>query len=98
MGCWRNRATSTITITSTMVTRMRKRPICITICWKWLRECSCASATSATTLEKSVFMPVLTTTPSISPCLTMVLAKITSPVLRLTGSDSPVSEDWSTIR
>ena len=47
---------------------------------------------------KLVAVPVLTTTAIISPCLTMVLAYAASPAFLSTGSDSPVSADWSTLR
>ncbi len=88
----------TISTTSATVIRIRKLPIRMTIFWKWLRSSSEACATSATTVWKLVCAPVLTTTASISPCLTIGVGVGDRSAFLLTGSDSPVSADWSISR
>ena len=42
-------------------------------------------------------VPVAWTRASASPCLTTDPEKASSPACLLTGSDSPVSDDWSTL-
>ena len=92
-GSSREMPSSTIMAITAKVSRMRKLPTLMTICSKWLRPSISARATSPTVLPKRVLSPVAVTIATISPCLTVVLAKASSPGLRLTGSDSPVSAD-----
>jgi hypothetical protein len=70
------------------MTAMQNPPTAFMSHWKW-PDCSVES-TSAAALPKNELTPVLVTTISISPCLTVEPEKTMLPVRLVTGRDSPV--------
>ena len=71
---------------------IRKLPIWNIAACAWLVA---PAPTSLAVRPKKVWPPVAMTTPVISPCFTIEPEKASSPTFFATGSDSPVSADWS---
>jgi len=80
----------------TAIEQMQKLPIAVSTFWKcptWL-----VLSTRCAAFPKKVCTPVAMTTASISPFLTVDPENTSSEELFVTGRDSPVKADWSTLR